>query len=90
MNRPLSHSTVLEQICDTLVQALHGLEELVDSGGFAGYLMGSQVRHYRFTELSRAANALSGKQREHRLRIVLSQFALLPHEGPAAFLSSFP
>jgi len=90
MNVPSSDFTVFEQICDALVQALDGLEELADSGGFAGYLMGSQVRHYRFTELSRAANALSGKQREHRLRIVLSQLALLPHEGAAAFLSSFP
>src|SRR6516225_8715294 len=78
MSRPPSDSTVLEQICDALVQALDGLEELVNSDGFGGYFMDSQVRQYCFAELSGAANALGGEQREHCLRIVLLQLALLP------------
>src|SRR5215475_11957397 len=60
MSRPPSDFTVLEQICDALVQALDGLEELVNSDGFGGYFMDSQVRQYCFAELSGAANALGG------------------------------
>src|SRR5260370_41183640 len=83
MNQPPSGFTVPEQIRDALVQALDGSEKLVNTSGFAGYVVGGQVRHYCFAELSGAANALSGEQREHRVRIVMLQLALPPFlNGP--------
>src|SRR5467141_1628580 len=86
MNQPPSGFTVPEQIRDALVQALDGSEELVNSGGFARYSVGGQVRRYGLVDLSGPANALNDEQREQGLRIVLLQLALLPLlNGPCGF-----
>src|SRR5260370_12438451 len=78
MNQPPSGFTVPEQIRDALVEAFVGSKDLVNSCSFACYFVGDEVRLYCFVELSGAANALNGEQRENGLRIVLLQLALLP------------
>ncbi len=66
-----------------LVYALDGPEELINSRGFTGYFVSSQVCGYRLVELSATADALSNEQREHRVGIVVLQLTLLPFlNGP--------
>jgi len=60
-----------EQNRDARMQAFECLEELVHSCGFASRCVSLQVGRYIYIQLSPAANAFRGDQREQRVRIVL-------------------
>jgi hypothetical protein len=75
---------VLEEMQEALVDALDGPEEFLNPHRFASNFVCGRVRGNGVAELSGAANALSGQQGEHRLRILLPRLALLPFlNGPS-------
>src|SRR5260370_15940494 len=73
--------TILEQIREMLMYTRDGPEELRHSRGLAACFVSRQVGGYGVTELSGAADAVSGKQRQHGVRVTLLQLARLRFLG---------
>jgi hypothetical protein len=69
---------ILEESKEALVDAVDGLEEFINSHGFASYFVRGRVRGYGIAELSGAADTLSSQQWEHRVRVAVPRLALLP------------
>src|SRR5260370_35812356 len=68
---------ILEESKEALVDAVDGLEELINPHGLASYFMRGGVRGYGVAELRGAADTFSCQLEEHRLGIVLPRLAVL-------------
>ena len=53
------------------MDAFDGLEEFIDTDGFASHFVRGQALGYGVTELGGAADAFRSQQREHREGILL-------------------
>ena len=68
------------------MHALHGVKQLVHTGSLTRNLVGSEIGHYRVSQLGGPPNAFAGKQRKHCVGIVMGDPALLPFlNGPRGF-----